>query len=191
MLKYRFVKTVAVAICLSLLTACGGTTSGSASGETSYVAGNGSMTLVDSKDRGAQVNLVGQTLDGQPLDISSYLGQVVVVNVWASWCGPCRSEAVELANVAKEFSGQGVQFIGLNTRDGLAAAIAFNKRFDTGYPSVQDEEGKLTLAFGNLGPAATPTTLVLDKEGRVAGRILGPVTESQLRSLIKAVQEDA
>ena len=187
----QLVKTVAIAFCIFWLTACGGSSSGSASGDTSYVAGNGSMTLVDAADRGEQVKLAGQTLDGAPLDISSYLGQVVVVNVWASWCGPCRSEAVELANVAKEFSGKDVQFIGLNTRDGLAAAIAFNKRFDTGYPSIQDEEGKLTLAFGNMGPAATPTTLVLDKEGRVAGRILGPITEAQLRSLIKAVQEDA
>ena len=93
--------------------------------------------------------------------------------------------------MAKEFSNSEVQFIGLNTRDGLAAAKAFNSRFDTGYPSIQDKEGTLTLAFGNLGPGATPTTIVLDKEGRVAGRILGPITQAQLRSLIKAVLEDA
>ena len=114
-----------------------------------------------------------------------------MVNVWASWCGPCRSEAVELANLANEFANQDVQFVGLNTRDGLAAAKAFNERFNTGYPSIQDQEGTLTLAFGNLGPAATPTTIVLDKEGRVAGRILGAITEASLRSLIKAVLEDA
>lgn len=184
-------RIAAALIFLPLLAACSGTSNAGSSSETSYVAGNGVMTLVDAKDRGAVVKLAGQTLDGQALDIATYSGQVVVVNVWASWCGPCRAEAVELANVAKSFSGQGVQFVGLNTRDGLAAAKAFNKRFDTGYPSIQDKEGTLTLAFGNLGPAATPTTLVLDKEGRVAGRILGPVTEAQLRSLIKAVQEDA
>ena len=83
-----------------------------------------------------------------------------------------------------------MQFVGLNTRDGLAAAQAFNNRFDTGYPSIRDKDGILTLAFGNLGPAATPTTIVLDKEGRVAARVLGPVTESQLRILINAVLED-
>lgn len=184
-------KLLAVLICLPLLAGCGQTDNSNNAGETSYVAGNGSMTLLDSADRGEQVLLSGKTLDGENLDIKTYLGKVVVVNVWASWCGPCRAEAVELTNVAKEFANKDVQFVGLNTRDGLAAAKAFNARFDTGYPSIQDEEGKLTLAFGQLGPAATPTTLVLDKAGRVAGRILGPVTEAQLRSLINAVLEDA
>lgn len=184
-------KLLALLVCLPLLAACGGSTSGSAGQDTSYIAGNGTMTFIDSKDRGEVVKLAGTTLDGAALDISQFGGKVIVINVWASWCGPCRSEAVDLTNVAKEFAGQDVQFLGLNTRDGLAAAIAFNKRFNTGYPSIQDKEGTLTLAFGNLGPAATPTTIILDKQARVAGRILGPITQGQLRSLIKAVLQDA
>lgn len=176
---------------MPLLAGCASTNSSGTGSETSYVAGDGTMTLINSSDRGAQVKLAGTTLEGAPLDISTFLGKVVVVNVWASWCGPCRSEAADLEALSKEFSNSNVQFIGLNTRDGLAAAKAFNKRFETGYPSIQDKEGTLTLAFGNLGPGATPTTIVLDKAGRVAGRILGPITQSQLRSLIKAVLEDA
>ena len=167
-------------ICLPLIAACSSTNSSGTGSETSFVAGDGTMVLIDSNDREQIVNLVGTTLDGDALDIASYQGQVVVVNVWASWCGPCRSEAADLEVVAKEFNSTGVKFVGLNTRDGLAAAQAFNKRFDTGYPSIQDEDGKLTLAFGKYGPAATPTTLVLDKAGRVAGRILGPITQSQI-----------
>jgi len=177
-------------MCLPLLVGCGSPNSTGTTSETSFVAGDGTMILIKKADRTDQVKLAGQTLDNEPLDIQTYLGKVVVVNVWASWCGPCRSEAVELANVSKEFLNSGVQFVGLNTRDGLAAARAFNKRFDTGYPSIQDKNGTLTLAFGALGPAATPTTIVLDQEGRVAGRVLGPVTESQLRLLINAVLED-
>ena len=184
-------KLIALLICLPLLSGCTSPNNSGTGSETSYVAGDGTMTLIDSSNRGAQVKLTGTTLDGASLDISSYLGKVVVVNVWASWCGPCRSEAVDLEALSKEFSNSDVQFIGLNTRDGLAAAKAFNKRFKTGYPSIQDKEGTLTLAFGNLGPGATPTTIVLDKEGKVAGRILGPITQAQLRSLIKAVLEDA
>lgn len=174
-----------------LLVACGSANSSGTGDETSFVAGDGTMTLVPIADRESPVELSGTTLEGQPLDITDYRGNVVVVNVWASWCAPCRAEAGELANLAKEFSNESVRFVGLNTRDSLAAAIAFNEKFKTGFPSIQDKEGQLTLAFGTLGPAATPTTIVLDKSGRPAGRILGAVTEAQLRSLVKAVLEEA
>lgn len=175
---------------MPLLASCGNSSNTGAGNETSYVAGDGSTIFIDSDERGESVSLAGQTLDNQPLDVKSFLGEVVVVNIWASWCAPCRSEASELAKVSKEFTDKNVQFIGLNTRDSLVAAKAFNTRFETGYPSIQDNDGKLTLAFGNLGPAATPTTILLDRQGRVAGRILGEVTEAQLRSLIKAVLEE-
>ena len=82
-----------------------------------------------------------------------------------------------------------MEFLGLNTRDGLAAAKAFNTRFKTSYPSIQDKDGQLTLVFGNLGPAATPSTMILDSKGRVAARILGPTTQSQLRVVLEAVIE--
>ena len=158
---------------------------------TNYVAGDGSLTYINADKRGTSISLKGTTLDGKPLDINSWRGNVVVVNFWASWCGPCRAEAATLANSFKEFSNKNVEFVGLNTRDGLAAARAFNDRFPTGYPSVADQDGKLILNFGNLGPAATPTTLVLDPAGRIAARILGPVTQPQLRSVIHAVIADA
>ena len=172
------------------LVACSSSDGSIAGSETSFVAGDGTMTLVPVADRENPVELSGITLEGQQLDIAQFRGQVVVVNVWASWCSPCRAEADELANLAKEFSNESVQFVGLNTRDSLPSAIAFNKRFATGFPSIQDKEGELTLAFGKLGPAATPTTIVLDKSGKPAGRILGVITEAQLRSLVKAILEE-
>jgi thiol-disulfide isomerase/thioredoxin len=112
-----------------------------------------------------------------------------VVNLWASWCGPCRAEAADLENSYQQFKEQDVEFLGLNTRDGLAAARAFNDRFKTTYPSIHDKDGQLTLVFGNLGPGATPSTIILDSQGRVAARILGPTTESELRVVLTAVLE--
>lgn len=183
---FRFAAPLVVAL---ILAACGGAGS---SAETGYVSGDGSTVLVAPDQREAAVNLSGTTLEGQELDIANWRGDVVVVNLWASWCAPCRSEAVILEKVAKQLSEENVHFLGLNTRDSKAAAVAFNNRFPVGYPSIQDEDGTLTLVFGNLGPAATPTTLVLDREGRVAVRILGPVEESQLREITEAVvDEDA
>ena len=159
--------------------------------ESGFVAGDGSTQLIAQSQRQKAVDLAGTTLDGKSLNIAVWRGSVVVVNLWASWCGPCRAEAVDLEQVHKQFLSKGVHFLGLNTRDGLAAAKAFTSRFITGYPSIQDQDGTLTLAFGNLGPAATPSTIILDRQGRVAARILGPITQGQLRSVVRAVLEDS
>jgi thiol-disulfide isomerase/thioredoxin len=184
-------KLLIALLTIPFLVACSSSDGSVTGSETSFVAGDGTMTLVPAVEREQPVELSGITLEGEPLDLVDYRGKVVVVNVWASWCAPCRAEADELANLAKEFSNESVQFIGLNTRDSLPSAIAFNERFATGFPSIQDKEGELTLAFGKLGPAATPTTIVLDKSGQPAGRILGVITEAQLRNLIKVILEEA
>lgn len=155
--------------------------------DSGFIAGDGSTQLIARDERGQSVDLSGVTLQNEPLDIKTWRGRFIVVNLWASWCGPCRAEAVNLERIYQQFRKQNVEFLGINTRDGLAAARAFNKRFDTGYPSLQDRDGRLTLAFGNLGPAATPSTIILDEQGRVAARMLGPVTQAQLRSVLRAV----
>ena len=171
---------------VALLSGCGANSTSNNS-DTGYISGDGSTVLVSPEERGDAISLAGETLDGTSLDIADWKGKPVVVNLWASWCGPCRSEATDLENSYLAFKDQDVEFLGLNTRDGLAAAKAFNDRFKTTYPSIRDKDGQLTLVFGNLGPAATPSTIILDSQGRVAARILGPTTESELRVVLTAV----
>mgnify|MGYP006268470237 CR=1 FL=1 len=175
---------------LLLLSGCA-TNSPKTTSEISYVAGDGSTVFVAKDERTQKVELYGTTLEGRRLNTKNWLGKVVVVNLWASWCGPCRAEATVLANSYKQLAPKGVEFVGLNTRDSLASAQAFNSRFPTGYESIQDQQGQLTLKFGNLGPAATPTTIVLDQSGKVAARILGPVSVAQLRGIATAVLAEA
>lgn len=176
-------------VCILLLTACSASSPSNTS-DTGYISGDGTTLLLSPDERGEAISLSGETLDGTQLDIADWQGSLVVVNLWASWCGPCRAEAADLENSYQQFKDQGVEFVGLNTRDGLAAAKAFNDRFKTSYPSIRDKDGQLTLVFGNLGPAATPSTIILDSKGRVAARILGPTTESELRVVISAVLEN-
>lgn len=154
--------------------------------EGGYVAGDGSIVLVPEAEREAAPDLVGPTLDGGTFRLSDHLGEVVVLNVWASWCAPCRAEAPTLAALSSELEPAGVTFVGLDTRDSDASARAFIDRFGITYDNVIDRDGRLQLLFSDtLPPQAIPSTLVIDREGRVAGRVLGKASESSLRGLIE------
>ena len=159
-----------------------------------YVSGDGSTTIVAEADRKPAPELAGVTLDGGQFDLADHVGDVVVMNVWASWCAPCRAEATELATVSEELSDQGVQFVGLNTRDSVAAAQAFVQRFGIDYPNVIDTDASKQLLFkDNLPPAAIPSTLVIDRQGRVAARAIGEVDRSRLLGLVEPIlaEDDA
>lgn len=182
--RYRLVAMVSAVALAVLLSACGG---GDAQGPgTGFVAGDGSIVLLDEAARTPAPALAGTTLDGGEFVLADHLGEVVVMNVWASWCAPCRAEAPELQSLWEEFEGNGVQFVGLDTRDTDAAALAFIEAYGITYPNVIDTDGRLQLLFADsLPPQAIPSTLVIDPQGRVAGRILGRASESTLRGLIE------
>ncbi len=144
------------------------------------------MTIVPAEKRRSAPELAGETLDRGPLTTADFPGQLLVVNVWGSWCAPCRSEAPALVEAAAQLPG--VQFIGINTRDlNPAPAQAFVRAFDIPYPNIYDPDGALLLEFGQLPPKAIPSTLVIDSEGRVAARILGETTASTLVGIIEDV----
>lgn len=176
----------AAAAALLLLTAGCSTSSADTSADSGFVAGDGSIVLLPEPDRLPAPDLVGTTLDGGTFRLADHLGEVVVLNVWASWCAPCRAEAPTLAALSNEFEDQGVQFVGLDTRDSDATARSFVERFGIDYPNVIDSDGQLQLLFGDsLPPQAIPSTIVIDPQGRVAARALGKVSESSLRGMIE------
>lgn len=185
----RAAGAVALATVAVLLTGCSAT-SGSVDGSTRYVAGDGSTVLLAPAEREAAPALAGTTLDGAALDIASFRGKVVVVNLWASWCSPCRAEAGVLEKTYAETRSRGVEFVGIVSggKDSVDNARAFARTFDMSYPSMFDGDNSLVLAFhGQLPPSAIPTTLVLDREGRVAARALGEVDRSRLLGMIEPV----
>ena len=151
----------------------------------SYVAGNGTVTFIESKDRKTAPVLTGMTLDGENLQVPH--GGIVVVNVWASWCAPCRAEAPTLAALAKKY--QGVVFVGVLTRDSEVAARAFEKRFQIPYPTLVDDS--VLLGFRDtLSANAIPSTIVIDKQGLVAARISGQITVASLSDLIEKIHAE-
>ena len=134
------------------------------------------------------------TLDGTPFDLAQWRGKVVVVNFWGSWCVTCRNEAGTLERAATELKGDGVEFLGIATRDTAENAKAFLRKFPMSYPSLLDDPttNSNLLAFrGQLPVASTPTTFVLDRSGRIAARAVGEVDESRLRALVDPVLAEA
>jgi thiol-disulfide isomerase/thioredoxin len=155
-------------------------------GQSGFVSGNGNVSVFAAADRKAAPELTGKTLDGKTWTLSEQTGKVVVLNVWGSWCPPCRKEAPDLVAASKEL-GPSVQFIGLNTRDlDPAQAKKFVQEFGVPYPNLYDPDGKGLLRFrGQISSAAIPTTLVIDKTGKVAGRVVGEVTKQTLLGMVK------
>jgi thiol-disulfide isomerase/thioredoxin len=159
--------------------------------EQGYVSGDGTTTILGVAERKPAPALTGTTLSGRPFSLSDEQGRVVVLNVWASWCAPCRAEASDLQAASAELAAKGVTFVGLNTRDSQAAAEAFVDRFGITYDSVVDQDGSLQLLFRDtLPPAAIPSTLVIDQQGRVAARAIGEVDRSRLLGLIEPLLAD-
>jgi len=174
------IKAVALVATALLLTSCGG--GGTSTSQESFVSGDGAVTFIKPEKRIEAPALSGMTLSGTNYTYS--VGKVAVVNVWASWCSPCRAEAPTLAALAKKYSD--VAFIGILTRDNPATAEAFQRRFSLPYPTLIDDS--LLIGFkGSLPANAIPSTVLIDKAGKVAARISGVVTVASLSDLIERV----
>jgi len=144
-----------------------------------FIQGDGSAQVLAPAERQPAPPVDAETVSGGRLALADLDGPVVV-NFWASWCGPCVKEAPALSNVAKAYADQGVHIVGVNVKDRPANARAFERDLEVVYESWYDEAAAIAAAFGGIGPAALPSTIVLDAEHRVAVRLAGAVTEPQL-----------
>lgn len=160
---------------------------GPVAGDTANEIGSG-ISLFRVGHRVSGPALDGDTVEGPALQSQSLQGKVVVVNVWGSWCGPCRAEAPDLSRVARETISDGVSFVGIDVRDDRASARAFARRYAVAYQSLFDPDGKQLVKFSSIIPInAVPSTVILDRAGRVAARVVGPVKYRTLKGMVQDV----
>ena len=181
------VRRVLLTLVAMLLTGC---TTGSDAvdvsngGEFRFVAGTPGGEVIDEGDRASAPQFTGVLLDGSDFDSSSLSGDIVVLNFWGSWCAPCRLETPEFQEVYDEVSADGVSFLGINVKDDRQLARAFLDDKGITYQSVFDPRGEVALAFSDYPANAIPSTIVLDRDGRVAAVYVAAVAGEELRQVL-------
>ncbi|ODA71593.1 Thiol-disulfide oxidoreductase ResA [Streptomyces sp. AVP053U2] len=179
-------RAAVLALGLAALTAAGCTTQNKDAPSSTDKAADRQLLQIPAADRQAAPDLRGETLTGEQTALADYRGKIVVINVWGSWCAPCRAEAPHLQKVFEDTRDQGVAFLGINTRDATKTnALNFEKNFGITYPSLWDPTGRQLLKFkGTISPSAIPSTVVIDAKGRIAARALKALSETELRKMI-------
>jgi thiol-disulfide isomerase/thioredoxin len=167
-----------------IFSGCG--SGGTSISEESFVAGDGVVTFVAKENRSLAPDINGKSLSGESTSIEKE--KITVINIWASWCSPCRAEAPALQAISEKYPS--TQFIGILTRDSKDSALAFSGRFNLTYPTIIDDE--ILLGFRNSLPVTSiPTTIILDKDRKVAARVSGAITVASLSNLIEKIDSES
>lgn len=144
------------------------------------------VPLIAEADRVPAPDVCADTLEGEELCLSTFDGSPTLVNFWASWCGPCAREIPELIAIAEEYEDD-LQVLGVNVQDTLTNARSFERDQGVTYPSFHDQGAVVAAAFGGIAPEALPSTILLDAQHRVAVRLFGAVSRTQLQPYLDAL----
>ena len=175
-----------------LITSCATPVSNiSSDSESGFVSGDGTSVFLNKSERKPAPELENVDFLSAEIDLNSLKNKVVLINVWGSWCSPCRKEAPELEELYLKNKTNNVEFIGINIRDSRISANRFIENFSITYPNIFDRDGKLLLGYKDSLPAnSIPSTILIDKNGLVAARQLGPIDKSLIQGFISALVEE-
>ncbi|WP_329564951.1 TlpA family protein disulfide reductase [Kitasatospora sp. NBC_01266] len=186
--RFRMAALLTAAAAVLALAGCSSTGSGgSGDAQAGFVSGSGGLDTVPVAARKPAPAISGTDLEGKQQALSDYAGKIVVINIWGSWCSPCREEAKGLEQSYEKYKDQGVQFLGINTRDtDPTNARQFELNQGISYPSIYDPDGTQILKFpkGALNPQSVPTTMVVDRQGRLAARAMKPLSTYDLDAML-------
>ncbi|SOC49185.1 Peroxiredoxin [Blastococcus aggregatus] len=174
----------AVALALTGCTTGDGAVDVNNGGEFRFVEGTPRGEVIPADDRATAPEFSGTLLDGAEFSSTELAGDVAVINFWGSWCAPCRVESPEFQEVYAEVRDRGVQFLGINVKDTDQLARAFEENFGIEFPSLDDPRGEVALAFRDYPASAIPSTIVLDRQSRVAVVYTGAVRQDDLRGVL-------
>lgn len=187
-------RSAVVALAVSaglLLSSCAADSGNSDTGDVvgqGYASGDGSLRTWSEDERTDPVEIAGTDFSGNAVDTRGTGDEIVVLNTWYAACPPCRAEAPDLLEIATERASDGVRLLGINGTDDAGAALAFEREHGITWPSIADTDGSAVAALQEIVPVqAVPTTVVLDRQGRVAARVLGQIDASTLDGLIDDV----
>ncbi|MBO0874132.1 MAG: TlpA family protein disulfide reductase [Pseudonocardia sp.] len=164
-------------------------------GEFQFVAPHGQTDIRydPPADRGTVTGLSGESLTepGRQIGVRDFPGQVVVLNIWGSWCGPCRAEMDDLQQLQQNTASSGVTVLGIDVRDDRSAAVDFVHDRKVTYPSIFDQPGRSLEALHGYPRNTVPSTIVLDRRHRVAAVFLTAVRISQLAPVVQQLTAEA
>lgn len=183
-MKRLLLALTAAALALAGCTTGDGAVDVNNGGEFRFVEGTPRGEVIPPGERATAPEFAGTLLDGGEFSSADLAGDVAVINFWGSWCGPCRVESPDFQEVYAEVRGRGVQFLGINVKDTDQLARAFEENFGIEFPSLSDPRGEVALAFRDYPASAIPSTIVLDRQGRVAAVYTGAVKQADLRAVL-------
>jgi thiol-disulfide isomerase/thioredoxin len=149
------------------------------------VTGGGAYVVVAEGRRAAAPALAGTYLDGSAFRPADIAGKVTVVNVWASWCEPCKKELPALHGAVTALAARGVTYLGIDVTDSASDALTELRELAPGFRSLSDRSGDLQRSLPGVPPSAIPSTVVLDRDGRVALTVIGGVDQARLTAALQ------
>ena len=178
-----------LAVFILLTVSCGGGERRSSDAGQPAPKGRG-IPLVESSKRVAAPKVQSASLGGGEWRLSDQRGKVVIVDFWATWCGPCRITIPHLVELSDKYAAQGLVVVGISLdRGGEGLVGPFVKQMGIRYPVIVDEPGRFANAFG--GVEGIPAFFLIDRSGRIAGHMVGAGPKEMLEEAVRSLLAEA